>query len=100
MNSIYALADVLVIPSLAKEAGSLTAIEGISLGIPMIVSNIGALSEYLGEYPVYVEPGDDFVDGLAKAMQQCVNGGYSKKVNPHSHALGSGWYFEQFKNII
>lgn len=100
MKNIYALADVLVIPSLAKEAGSLTAIEGMNLGIPMIVSNIGALPEYLGEYPVYVEPGDDFVDGLAKAMQQCVNGGYLKKVNPHSHALGSGWYFEQFKNII
>lgn len=100
MNSIYALADVLVIPSLAKEAGSLTAIEGINLGIPMIVSNIGALPEYLGEYPVYVEPGDDFVDGLAQAMQQCVNGGNLEKENQHSRTLGSSWYFEQFKNII
>ncbi len=100
MKSIYALADVLVIPSLAKEAGSLTAIEGMSLGIPMIVSNVGALSEYLGEYPVYVEPGNEFIDNLARAMQQCVNDGNLEKGNQHGCTLGSNWYFEQFENII
>ena len=100
MKRIYALADVLVIPSLAKEAGSLTAIEGMSLGIPMIVSNVGALPEYLGEYPVYVEPGNEFIDDLARAMQQCVNDGNLEKGNQHSCTLGSNWYFEQFKNII
>lgn len=100
MKSVYALADVLVIPSLAKEAGSLTAIEGMNLGIPMIVSNIGALPEYLGEYPIYVEPGTDFIENLVQAMQQCVDSGDLDKKNQHFHTQGSGWYFEQFKKII
>lgn len=100
MKNIYALADVLVIPSLAKEAGSLTAIEGMNLGIPMIVSNIGALPEYLGEYPDYVEPGADFIENLVRAMQQCVDSDDLDKKIHHSHTQGSGWYFEQFKNII
>ena len=100
MKSIYALADVLVIPSIVKEAGSLTAIEGMNLGIPMIVSNIGALPEYLGEYPIYVEPGTDFIEKLAQAMQRCVDSSDLDKKNQHCQTLGSGWYFEQFKEII
>lgn len=100
MKNIYALADVLVIPSLAEEAGSLTAIEGMNLGIPMIVSDIGALPEYLGEYPIYVEPGNDFVVNLVQAMQQCVDGGKLEKRKQHCNTWGSGWYFEQFKNIF
>jgi len=100
MKSIYALADVLVVPSLVKEAGSLTAIEGMYLGIPMIVSNIGSLPEYLAEYPIYVEPGDGFIENLTRAMQRCVDVGKLEKKYQHSHTLGRCWYFEQFKNII
>ncbi len=100
MKNIYALADVLVIPSLAKEAGSLTAIEGMHLGIPMIVSNVGALPEYLGEYPIYVDPCEDFTGSLTRAMQQCIDAGELEKKYHPKQTLGSRWYFEQFKNII
>lgn len=100
MRNIYALADVLVIPSLAKEACSLTAIEGKQLGIPMIVSNVGALPEYLGEYPIYVETDDNFIGNITQAMQQCLNVGKLERKNHPNQTQGKGWYFDQFKNII
>lgn len=100
MINIYALADVLVLPSLAKEAGSLTAIEGKQLAIPMIVSNVGALPEYLGEYPIYVETDDNFIDNITQAMQQCLCVGKLERKHHSDQTQGSGWYFDRFKSII
>lgn len=100
MSNVYALADVLVIPSLAEEAGSLTAIEGMQLQIPMIVSKIGALPEYLGDYPIYVTPGENFTSELTNAMRQYLNDKKSKSSFQARYTKGSRWYFEQFKSII
>lgn len=100
MKEIYALADTLVIPSLAEEAGSLTAIEGKQLGIPMIVSRVGSLPEYLGEYPTYVMPGESFVDELSSVMQQYLDEDKLGIRYKTEQTLGSRWYFEQFTRII
>lgn len=100
MKTIYALADVLVIPSLVDEAGPLTAIEGMQMKISMIVSNVGALAEYLGNYPIYVEPGENFILNLTRVMQQSIDVGKSVKKYQLKETQGSHWYFEQFKNII
>lgn len=43
MPSVYAKADVVVIPSVAQEGTSLSAIEGIVSGKPTVVSHIGGL---------------------------------------------------------
>jgi len=100
MKKVYAVADALVIPSIAKEAGSLTAIEGMHLGIPMIVSKTGSLPEYLKDYPIYAEPGDSFINNLKIAMQECLADSNLKSKFSPQKTLGSNWFFTQFKNII
>ena len=70
MASYYGMADVLVIPSVVGEAGPLTALEALTAGIPVLSARIGALPEYLGEYAAYAEPGEHFVEELARKMQE------------------------------
>lgn len=51
MAEIYGLADVTVIPSITvkglQEATSISALEGMSYGVPVIASNIGGLKELI-----------------------------------------------------
>jgi Glycosyltransferase len=65
------LADVAVIvmPSLNGETFGLVAAENMMLGRLVIVSDIGVLSEVVGDTGLKFPPGD--VDGLAECMQKC-----------------------------
>ncbi|KKS56687.1 MAG: hypothetical protein UV20_C0007G0024 [Candidatus Magasanikbacteria bacterium GW2011_GWA2_42_32] len=62
----YGQADVLIQPSLVHETFGLTIAEAMSCGIPVIISNMGAMPEVAGEAGIVVEPGDN--DGLKKAI--------------------------------
>lgn len=69
MADYYEASDALVIPSLVPEAGSVTSLEAVAMGIPVLASRIGSLPEYLGDRAIYAEPGERFVSELAQKMQ-------------------------------
>lgn len=48
MQQYYAIADVVVVPSLCEEAAGLSAIEAMVCGKPLIVTKSGGLCEYVG----------------------------------------------------
>lgn len=58
--------DVLVVPSIWPESFGLVAIEAMAAGVPVIVSDAGALSEIVGPDGVVVPAGD--VAALAEAI--------------------------------
>jgi glycosyltransferase involved in cell wall biosynthesis len=77
-QQVYAGARVLVVPSLDEGFG-MTALEAMSLGIPVIVSDRGGLPELVGDAGLLVNPTDECSiasalervlddDGLANAM--------------------------------
>lgn len=72
---IYSMADVGVIPSICNEAFGLTAIEFMSLGKAVIISDMGALQEISGtEENVKVVPyNEKFIEGLKKEMIYFIN---------------------------
>lgn len=49
MGEVFSRTKVLLMPSLWHESGGRTAIEALSLGIPVVASNHGGLAEHLGE---------------------------------------------------
>jgi glycosyltransferase involved in cell wall biosynthesis len=64
---LYAEARVLVLPSLDEGFG-LTALEAMSAGVPVVVSNRGSLPEVVGGAGTFIEPND--VAGLADAIER------------------------------
>jgi glycosyltransferase involved in cell wall biosynthesis len=66
-EQLYATARMLVLPSLDEGFG-LPALEAMSAGVPIIVSNRGSLPEVVGSAGTFVEPDD--VAGLAAAIER------------------------------
>ena len=66
LPSFYQEADMLVQPSLVHETFGLTIAEAMSCGIPVIISNMGAMPEVAEEAGIVVEPGNQ--EGLKKAI--------------------------------
>ena len=64
---LYAEARLLVLPSLDEGFG-LTALEAMSAGVPVVVSNRGSLPEVVGSAGTLIEPDD--VAGLANAIER------------------------------
>jgi glycosyltransferase involved in cell wall biosynthesis len=64
---LYAQASMLVLPSHLEGFG-IPVLEAMTVGVPVIVSNRGALPEVAGDAGQIVEPED--VEGLARAMRR------------------------------
>jgi glycosyltransferase involved in cell wall biosynthesis len=71
-EGLYAGARLLVIPSLDEGFG-LPALEAMSAGIPVVVSNRGALPEVVGHAGVLVDPDD--AGAIASAMERLLADG-------------------------
>ena len=71
VSAYYTQADVVAVPSL-REGLSLTALEAMASGVPVIASRTGGLAEIVldEETGLLVEPGDGA--GLAAALDRCL----------------------------
>lgn len=49
MPKYYALSDILTVPSTGHEAAGLVAIEGMAAGLPLIITQSGAMVEYVSD---------------------------------------------------
>jgi glycosyltransferase involved in cell wall biosynthesis len=67
---LYRAASMLVLPSLDEGFG-MTALEAMTVGVPVIASNRGALPEVVGEAGVLFEPLDS--EELAEAMERLLD---------------------------
>ena len=71
MAETYALADIVVMPSVCREAFGIAALEGMSCGLPVIASASGGLLELVGDdRGLLVPPGDE--QALSAAMMDLV----------------------------
>jgi len=66
-RSLYAAASMLVVPSFDEGFG-MPALEAMTLGLPVVAANRGALPEVTGEAARLVDPGDD--EAIAEGMRQ------------------------------
>lgn len=70
INQIYSISDCLVVPSQYEEAFGVVALEAMTMGVPIIVSDSGGLPEVVGDSAIIVQRGPNFVRDLAKAMKK------------------------------
>ncbi len=68
MSLLYDTADVVLVPSLVDEAFGLVALETMAKGIPLIVTNAGALPEVVGDGACIVSKDENFIMNLSDAI--------------------------------
>lgn len=70
LNGIYAIADVLVVPSQWNEPSGLTVLEGMSMGRAMVVSDCGGIGELVENTPtIKIKLGKNYVKELREALE-------------------------------
>ncbi|MCA1558961.1 MAG: glycosyltransferase family 4 protein [Acidobacteria bacterium] len=69
-EALYRGASMLVVPSLDEGFG-MTALEAMTIGVPVIAANRGALPEVVGDAGMLIEPLDDAA--IANAMQRLLD---------------------------
>lgn len=106
LNELLSIVDIAVLPSLLEEAGPLSIIEYRAMEIPIIVSDAGAIPEYVdSNCAIIVKRNNEFVKNLAQAMTKLVNdellrhkmGKYNRQVNSK---LSGVRYYNDFVRII
>lgn len=73
IHHIYNLANFAVLPSLATEAISLTCIEALASGLPVIVSDSGGMQETINEKcGIVIKRGIEMKENLKKEMEKLI----------------------------
>ena len=70
INSLYAIADLGVIPSIVNEACPLTAIEMMASGIPVICTNSGGLPELINDKCGVIIDRNNLTENLNQAIRK------------------------------
>ena len=70
MKKKYSEYDAVVIPSVVEEAFGMVALEAMAQGIPLIVTDSGALPEVVQNGAMIVRGGESIVDNLCFAMEK------------------------------
>ncbi len=71
LGHFYAMADVVVVPSLCQEAAPLVPVEAMASGCPVVATESGGLPEYLGkDCGVLVPQGEGLAQRLTQAIQE------------------------------
>ncbi len=73
MGAIYSSADVQVVPSKFDDPCPLTVIEGMTMGLPQIVSNCGGIPEEVTEENAIKVDRKNIVNELVDAMNKLIN---------------------------
>ena len=103
---MYNLADLVVVPSLYPEAFSLVALEALSSGLPVIVSDSGGAQEVINDKCGYiVETGPDMKVDLIKNMTKIISNSelrdsMSLEAVKRAKEFGKEKYFHGMKNAL
>lgn len=72
MPMIYQNADILVVPTIDEEPFGLVALEGMAVGISMIVTDSGALPEIVGDGAHVIDKENNLINNLSVAIEKLV----------------------------
>lgn len=101
LGVLYALADVVVAPSIAVDAAPLAVIEPLVLGRPVVTTRIGGIPEYAtdGVDSVVLDVDDDIVDKMAEAIDGIL-AGRIKMRQCDSCDLSLSSYYREYVELV
>lgn len=107
MPEMWALSDIVVVPTYeVEEAAGLVVIEAMASGKPVIISDSGAMSEYINsECSFLVKRGEDFIVKLAESIELlCKNELLRKSMGNNALYQAKKWdkcnYYRNMSTVI
>ncbi|MFQ7664763.1 MAG: glycosyltransferase family 4 protein [Thomasclavelia ramosa] len=71
IGEYYKIADVAIMPSIYQEAAGLVALEAQAAGLPIIISNVGGISEFVHpQSSLKINIDDNFINSLANMINE------------------------------
>lgn len=87
ISSIYDTADIVIMPTIDEEPFGLVSLEAMAKGIPLIVTDSGALSEVVGDGAYIVHRNDDIEKNLSDAiLEVAFDRNLQKKISDRAYA--------------
>ena len=107
-------ADFAVVPSVADEAGGLPVLEAMACGLPLVISDSGALAEYVGELAgtdncIVVKRGLGYAENLRRAIDKLSDdlhehpekrGTIAKNAREHSAGFSGDKFYAEMRDVI
>lgn len=102
----YAMADVVVVPSLCEDAAPLSVIEAITCGRPLITTYSGGIAEYAHpDCAILLKRDSHLVEQLARSIQRvCKDPQLQKSMSKAALEISKDWttksYYDRFLMIL
>lgn len=65
----YSMSDIAVLPSMWDEPAGLTMIEAMACGLPVITTNSGGISEYVGKNGIIIEKDENVTKNIKESIE-------------------------------
>lgn len=105
IHQIYNIADFAVLPSLASEAFSLTAIESLAAGLPVIISDSGGMPETINEKcGIVINRNPHMKEDLKREMEKLIldtdlRNKMSKDAKLYVQKFNDKTYYQSLSNV-
>lgn len=102
----YDLADVCIFPSMWNEPFALTALEAMTIGKPMIVTNSGGLTEVVdSQCAIILEKNDDLIFNIAKSIEilyhsKALRHSMSQHAKERAKHFSSEVFYNRFNELL
>lgn len=98
---LYNIADIAVLPSMWDEPAGLTNLEAMACGLPVITTNSGGITEYVGDAAIVIERNEDIIQEVGKQIirlmdNQRLRESYSRKAICQAELFNKKKYYEDF----
>lgn len=95
---IYAMSDIVIVPSVWEEPAGLTVIEAMTAGKPLITTDAGGIPEYAKEdFAIIVPRNKEFVENLKKALVRLVlDRNLREKLSANARLESKNWTVKKY----
>ena len=100
------MVDIAIVPSIWEEPAGLVAIEALSSGLPLIVTNSGGLKEYVNEdSAIIVEKNEQLINNIAKGLKRLIEDeklreNMAKEARKQGEKYNTKKYYTDFINLL
>lgn len=97
--NLYAIADLIVVPSMWDDPAPLTVIESLTAGKALITTDSGGIPEYAEDMAIILKRKDQIIENLTESIEKILSDKKIKKAMEEKALLGTqNWTIREYYN--